>query len=792
MFEVVGSIDEFHAKAAAIGLEYLADDDRLYDPDDDFYRADKPEEQVTGRVYMAMPDARALGELLRLWQIYQAGSRMPRGFGMWRELFDHLRDLRPWGPEDRVPPETIAYWREELTREPDAPVRFEVELWFRDDGARRAEAFVRMSGQIAAAGGAVVDHCVVPEIRYDGVLLDLPAARIEALIADPTIALARLDEIMFVRPQSMSSFPLRGDQPTDDLGDIEASTAGDERPAPIAALLDGFPIQNHVSLAGRLVVDDPDGIERLSPVATREHGTAMASLILHGDLNRSDGGGALRRPLYVRPVLCAPNGGSERTHPDRLLIDVIYRAVKRMKEGEAGQPPTAPQVVVINLSLGDENRPFSGPLSPWARLLDHLSHRYRVLFLVSAGNVQERLRIEGYSSWSDFERADPIERERAVLRALNAAKATRTLLSPAEALNALAIGAAHADAIAAGGPTPTMSVAPYTRTDLPNVSSALGLGHRRIIKPEILVEGGREPLRFSTSAGTWIEAIPARVPGRFFGLKVAAPSDVVGDRGVAHTSGTSAATALATRAAHRAHDVLVEVSNSLGDPIPAEYLAVMMKALLVHGAAWADGAALLDADLGPQGPGAYIGRRDDIARMMGYGKLDVTRILECTDRRATLVGYGEVGADQAVIYRIPLPPGLEGIRGARAVTTTLAWFSPVNPRHRGYRVAALSLSPAGDAQYSLGVERSNCLQPNDKTAGRGTVVHERRSGSRAAPFVDGGDLLVRIACRASAGEVRQSVPFGLAVTLEVGAEISIDVYEEVRLRLRPRVRPRVS
>jgi hypothetical protein len=42
---------------------------------------------------------------------------------------------------------------------------------------------------------------------------------------------------------------------------------------------------NHVRLAGRLSVDDPEGLEATYPVQRREHGTEMASLIIHGDLS---------------------------------------------------------------------------------------------------------------------------------------------------------------------------------------------------------------------------------------------------------------------------------------------------------------------------------------------------------------------------------------------------------------------------------------------------------------------------------------------------------------------------
>src|SRR5690606_18047697 len=109
---------------------------------------------------------------------------------------------------------------------------------------------------------------------------------------------------------------------------------------------------------------------------------------------------------YVRPIL-RPTQYGERSPDDRLFVDVVHQAVRRMKEGEAGSPPTAPSVAVINFSIGDEYRPFARQLSPLARLLDYLSYRYKVLFLVSAGNILDRLRVPAFQTMAQFEAATP-------------------------------------------------------------------------------------------------------------------------------------------------------------------------------------------------------------------------------------------------------------------------------------------------------------------------------------------------------------------------------------------------
>lgn len=103
---------------------------------------------------------------------------------------------------------------------------------------------------------------------------------------------------------------------------------------PRIALLDGLPFPNHDALAGRLVVDDPDGLAERYPLSSRNHGTAMASLIVQGDL--SIGGEPLDRPLYVRPIMRPHEfaAGYEQILPNRLLTDLLHQAVKRIVEGE--------------------------------------------------------------------------------------------------------------------------------------------------------------------------------------------------------------------------------------------------------------------------------------------------------------------------------------------------------------------------------------------------------------------------------------------------------------------------
>ena len=409
VFEVAGSIGDFAAATKHIpGLEYLAEQDIDLQPDDDFWvedtrkgtkgqpRWDKP---VGGCLYMGMPDLQALRHLLSLWQRHQRGEDAVHNFGRWFKLFDQLREVRPWGPQDRISADVVGDFRQALADAPQETVTTEIELWAHASSRLRQAAQENVVGIVLQAGGSVLQRASIPQIAYEAVLADLPREGIARLIDHDNTTLALCDDVMFVRPQALPALH----RPT---GESSASrAAADPLPspeaAPVAALLDGVPVQRHRLLDGRIVLDDPDGLENLSVVAERVHGTGMASLILHGDLDRREP--SLSRRLHVHPVLYAPGHPfPERFHPRRLLIDTVYRAIRRMKEGEGETHPSAPHVFLVNLSLGDARRPYTGQISPWARLLDYLAHRYGVLFLVSAGNVLAPLPVPGHTS-STFE-----------------------------------------------------------------------------------------------------------------------------------------------------------------------------------------------------------------------------------------------------------------------------------------------------------------------------------------------------------------------------------------------------
>jgi hypothetical protein len=453
-----------------------------------------------------------------------------------------LRSVRPWGPGDRVSAPNREYFRRTVDGAPDDElVRIEIELVFRanEDSARAAEAEV--ADRIVRSGGAIIDRSRRSEFGYHAVLADVSANEIRRIAElDPT-SLAGADRVASIVPQSVGT-PIE----VDDRTQVEVARPSARVNDPIAAIFDAVPVQAHPLLVNRLVMDDPANLEAQA-VGQRVHGTAMASIVLHGDLN--DTPSPVSRRVYFRPVMYAPSFGDEIFDNDRLVVDVIVEAVMRMRANGG------PHVIVVNLSLGDRTKPFSGKISTWGRALDFLAFAYGILFLVSAGNIGDGLQMNEFADAAAFQAALPADQAKAVFRGLDALKADRRLLAPADSVNALTIGAWHRDASAEAFPGAS-PFPPYTTGDMPNISSRIGPGLRRATKPEALLAGGRQRVSLDPVAAPPI-LLSHPQPSRFWGIKVAAPPDN-GTTALHFTIGTSAATALATHSVHRIFDALEE------------------------------------------------------------------------------------------------------------------------------------------------------------------------------------------------------------------------------------------
>ena len=790
VMETLGKTVDGLAKAATKipGLEWLAEMDlEDAEPSYGFYEEGHPDRNLTSRLYAVMSNQQAMDQLISLWNDWSQdpNKRAKSNLGPFKNIFTYLKDIRRWSVQDRIAEtRVVEYWRENLQYCYDS-IRFEVELWYRNNEATRNQAYSNIANLVQGGGGRCISQTVIPDIFYHGILVEVQATYIEVLIdqiftAEDDAQLLRCEDVMFFRPFGQSQFPIVESDST--AVSLRDRILKKPRPSgePIVALLDGLPLEHHAALEGRLLVDDPDDFSRLYQPTQQQHGTAMASLIVHDDLQGDEE--ALAHPIYSRPIFVPSSEDSqgnvnEVTPSDQLLVDLIHRAVRRIKEGDGSEEAVAPAVQIINLSMGNRFQPFVRNLSPLARLLDWMAWKYRVLFLVSIGNQSQDITIHHVKE-SEWQKLSDDELVAYTLQAMSNDQIFRRPLSPSEAVNVVTVGAIHSDKSQPSASDYRIDL--LKGKPLPSPISTVASGLNRSIKPEILLPGGRQfyqtPLGSSDKPASFRVAPGTSAPGHL----VAAPGlgALELDRTM-YSRGTSNATALGTRSAAR----LYERVNALrsvpgGERLDDEYMPVILKALLVHGASWGPAGEMVKKVFNkPTLDWRSLQRLQ--ARFLGYGEVDPERSLFCTDRRVTMLAWEKIQNGDGHIYQMPRPPSLSALTVRRRLTVTLAWLTPINPQHKNYRKAYLWFHVP---DKELGLTKREI---NDDETRRGTIQHRVFEGDSATAFVDGATLSITVNCKENAGKLIEQIPYALAVTLEIADPIGPAIYNEIRDRIRP-------
>lgn len=796
VFETIVPIQNFQKAAARAGFELLIED-RLgneYEIPDEL--VDGYVEAASPTLYATMPSRAQLEKLLSLWRSYQAGEKAERGLAPWWTLFGMLADIRVWGPKDRLTEEVRRELAFRLGESEGELIRLELEIWPTANTALRARWQRETQAKLEALGGRVLSTSAIDETDfvYQAILAELTGDAIAAMLENPLApeSIATLDGLQFILPQMIAQSLPDDSEAQAPLGATPLAPFDDQAPFR-ALLLDGTPIAGHPAIEDGVVIEDVHDLVRLSQVEHRRHATAMASLMLRGDL-QADGTPVPDARVLAIPILIDDAQGASSPN-DRLFVDLVHVSLARAFMGDE---PLAPDAHLVNFSVGIRNAHFAGRIGSLARLLDWWSERHGVLFMVAAGNVPDDLTIPG-TSYTAFEDAAPNERRALVEAAQKANRHSRTLMAPAEAMNVVTVGAASEDPTPPAMPPAPSTVSLHTNGEvLPALSSGIGLGPFRSIKPDFLAPAGEHELRLSSASAAGVRL---RVVDRTqrTGLHVATVQ-----RGAAatyRTRGTSCANALASRAALFSLAALTDVDG----PFPEEELprrdkALLAKALSVNAALWPATAIARFAQECAPDPNQHARAREEICRYYGHGVLDDARMREAPPFGATLVGLGTLRRDRAALFQVPLPPSLSGERIGRSMIATIAWFSPVRATRARYRLAALDAVAHGydmfgglepDDGWALAL-KSDQLDAN--LIKRGTVWSRRLVQNAAATptFSDGMAMPVRVQCRDSSGgglSPDDDIRFALVVTMEVEATASFDVRAEVEAQLRVEVRP---
>jgi len=188
VFETRGSVAEVFSAAKKAGLELLIEVEEEFEPDDDFQKVSVKPAVVPGFLHVALTNAAAMQQLVQLWEIWLRGEPL-EGFGGRNSglasLFAHLKDVRPWGPSDRIRATGLAEAIQDRIAAGIEDIPIEVELWYYESAERRRQSEIDMRAAIERAGGQVGQVASHDGFGYHGVSGVVPLAGLRPLMDQP-------------------------------------------------------------------------------------------------------------------------------------------------------------------------------------------------------------------------------------------------------------------------------------------------------------------------------------------------------------------------------------------------------------------------------------------------------------------------------------------------------------------------------------------------------------------------------------------------------------------------------
>lgn len=155
VFEALDEQIDLANVADKLGIEVLLEaEDAVLPTDDIRLTSDKPRNPfVASCLHAVCMNQSAFEKLLSLWRAWRDSRELPRGYSPLRELFAHLKEVRPWGPQDRL--QTIDWDEYFEGRVDDRLHPIEVELWYRRSPAARDKSQREVAALVEQAGGRV-------------------------------------------------------------------------------------------------------------------------------------------------------------------------------------------------------------------------------------------------------------------------------------------------------------------------------------------------------------------------------------------------------------------------------------------------------------------------------------------------------------------------------------------------------------------------------------------------------------------------------------------------------------
>lgn len=571
--------------------------------------------------------------------------------GLRRTFFDGLQHVGSPSREDRV---GIRLREEGFPAQ--EPFYLDVDLWHPGDTDTARRILDTLRSLCQTHGGQLTEH-----VRTASLLL--------AKIRGPrTLAETLLDLDLVARvdlPPRLSGVYSRifSDMTPPDPAVLPAEDD------PLVCVVDSGVVAGHPLLVNWVIEERDFETGENTPVDLNGHGTAVAGLVVYGDVARC----IERNEWQPKVRICSakvlrhdPDTGNA-VFPDEHRIEKTIEDATRYFATERG-------CRIFNLSVGSELEIYRGGRQfPWAEKLDEVARELDVVIVVSTGNRSDPPIPDQVHMREQFQQA---VRDQLL-------NADQRVCNPATAALALTVGAiARSEALGhhqedkgvtlrdAFAGAPAGAPAPFTRT---------GSGYtvdqtKAAIKPDVVHYGGNSALQ--TLAGgdpRWAKehillgepTVRRETDGRFVGAVV----------------GTSFA---CPHVSHAAAIAVVSLEAALGQPPSANLIRALVGSTAVVPSCGEDWLITAIPPGGGDEITDEITNEEKVLRLVGYGFCAEDDLIWSRANRVRLVAMDEIEEDKFHIYRVPVPEAFLTAQGRRGITVALAYDPPVRSSRREY------------------------------------------------------------------------------------------------------------
>lgn len=381
------------------------------------------------------------------------------------------------------------------------------------------------------------------------------------------------------------------------------------------------------------------------------HGTAVAGVALYGDVEACNESNFWQPQFWIyngKVMKKCPHTGNA-VYNEHTLDASLTRAVEHFVELGCR---------IFNLSLGNSNAPYDGMhVRGLAYILDVLSRRHNILFVVSTGNFcgSESPAIPA-NSWRD-EYPEYLLAEQS------------SIIDPAPAMSALTVGSiARHNATLDAQRHPEISQLSPASENQPSPFTRHGPSVKGAFKPDLVAIGGNLACPMRIQDGQW------RQVDKGLGV-LTFNHEFIGNTIFKEVSGTSLAAPYITHLAGRLLNEYPESSANL------------LRAMLVNRAELPNEVA---STFSKQIQDDYKKNKNtynrEVARdVAGYGVVNEGDLFRSSDHAVVLISEQTIEKDSCQFFELPLPADfLRKSKGTRELTVTLAYSPAVRTTRAEY------------------------------------------------------------------------------------------------------------